>query len=305
MQTRSKSKTNDLSYQKELNPVLKKYNSHERDKNITFVEEGHKYVIQNDPHSQYTSVTTWNHSHFPHFDADIIIKKMFRGKNWKEGHKYWGLTIEEIKQLWNNNKDNACFLGTNLHFRIECFMNNPCIAFPYTHKELYDHLCNFVETEESEETKEPIESKEWNYFIQYLKDTPHLKPYRTEWSIYHEELKLSGTIDMVYENPDQTLSIYDWKRSKEITRVNNYNTFAMTPSISHLFDSNFWHYALQLNIYKAILEEKYNKIVKNLYLVRLHPEEDTYELINIPHLKKEIQDLFAERLEKLSISKNA
>ena len=70
-------------------------------------------------------------------------------------------------------------------------------------------------------------------------------------------------------------------------------------------DSNFWHYTLQLNIYKTILEKKYNKSVSDLYLVRIHPEseENTYELIKIPILLLEINDLFDER--KKILIKNA
>jgi hypothetical protein len=101
---------------------------------------------------------------------------------------------------------------------------------------------------------------------------------------------------MVYENPDGTLAIYDWKRSKDITRTNPYKRFASTYSISHIPDSNFWHYALQLNTYKAILEAKYDKKVTDLYLVRLHPDavEKSYELIKVPILEKEMTILFDE-----------
>ena len=39
----------------------------------------------------YTSVTTWNHKHFPHFDADAIIDKMMKSKNWNSPtYKYYG-----------------------------------------------------------------------------------------------------------------------------------------------------------------------------------------------------------------------
>jgi hypothetical protein len=107
---------------------------------------------------------------------------------------------------------------------------------------------------------------------------------------------------MIYENPDGTLSIYDWKRAKLITRINNFNKFALPPQICHLPDSNFWHYALQLNTYKAIIEQKYGKIVKHLFLVRLHPdaEEKNYELIELPDLSTEIKDLFMERKKQLT-----
>jgi ATP-dependent exoDNAse (exonuclease V) beta subunit len=147
-----------------------------------------------------------------------------------------------------------------------------------------------------------FKSLEWKYFINFINDTPQLKPYRTEWTVYHDDVKISGSIDMVYENPDGTLSIYDWKRAKNITRINNYNKFAISPEICHLPDSNFWHYALQLNTYKAILEQKYGKIVKDLILVRLHPdaEEKNYELITLPNLSTEISDLFLERKKQLN-----
>ena len=39
---------------------------------------------------------------------------------------------------------------------------------------------------------------------------------------------------------------------------------------------NYGHYALQLNTYKYILEKRYNKVVKELYLLCLHPNNPTY-----------------------------
>ena len=280
-----------------LLPVLSTRNSHVRDQYIQFFEEDHKYVITNDPENKYTSVTTWNHSHFPVFNANLIIKNMMKGKNWKEGHKYWGLTAEEIKKQWSLNSSAVSGAGTNLHFEIECFMNNPelDITFEYKHADLYDSYSNVA----NEEKEKAIE---WDYFINFVKDHPELKPYRTEWTIYDEDLKISGSIDMVYENPDGTLSIYDWKRSKEITRVNSFNKYAKTKLICHMPDSNFWHYALQLNTYKRILERKYNKIITDLYLVRLHPdaEEKNYELIKLPDLTKEIDELFEERKKEVN-----
>lgn len=274
----------------ELNHVLSNYNDHIRDSSIQFFEEGHKYVITTDPDSKYTSVTTWNHSHFSQFDAEMIIKNMMKGRSWKEGHKYWGMNTDEIKKLWNDNAVSVSGAGTKLHFRIECFMNNPYLESGYTHKELLEHY----EENKYMENNEPVE---WEYFINFVRDFPHLKPYRTEWMIYDEGLKLAGSIDMVYENSDGTISIYDWKRCKNITRINNFNKYAKTERISGMPDSNFWHYALQLNTYKAILESKYNKTVKELFLVKLHPEDEdkNYELIPIPFLQREIKDLFHER----------
>ena len=280
-----------------LHNILSVKNAHPRDANIQFFEEGHKYIILSEPEIKYTSVTTWNHSHFPHFDADKIIKNMMKSKGWKEGHKYWGLSPEQIKAQWNSNKDAVSGAGTDLHFEIECFNNDKRFLFEYTNKELYQiYMIDNKETHSSR----PLE---WQYFINFVRDNPELKPYRTEWLVYNEDVKISGSIDMVYENPDGTLSIYDWKRAKLITRINNFNKFAISPEVCHLPDSNFWHYALQLNTYKAIIEAKYDRKIKDIFLVRLHPdaEEKNYELISLPNLSREINELFLERKSLMNI----
>jgi ATP-dependent exoDNAse (exonuclease V) beta subunit len=278
-----------------LNDILSSKNSHTRDKHIKFFEKDHKYIIDLEPDVKYTSVTTWIHEHFEKFDSDKIIAKMMAGEKWKEGHKYWGMTPEQIKNQWNTNKDAVSKAGTDLHYEIECFNNDRRFQFDYTNKELGVIYM-------SDRYKElPLKPIEWQYFINFVRDHPQLKPYRTEWTVFNEDVKISGSIDMVYENPDGTLSIYDWKRSKKITQINTFNKFALPPCICHLPDSNFWHYALQLNTYKYILETKYDKKVKDLYLVRLHPDakEKNYELIQLPDLSVEIYDLIQERITNI------
>ena len=265
------------------NTVLSLFNTHKRDSTIQFFENGHKYEVLHS-NIKYTSVTTWVHSHFPKFNADMIIKSMINGKNWGPDHKYWGKTAEEIKKEWSSNE--SAIAGTNLHYQIECFMNNENIPYPYTHQDLFNIYVN-----------EPNEPVEWNYFVQFIKDFPCLKPYRTEWVVYDEDVQIAGSIDMVYENDDGSLSIYDWKRSKEISSTNNYKKFSYHPCLKHIPHTNFWHYALQLNIYKKIIENKYGKKIKELFLVRLHPNnlQQTYELIKLPMLEQEMENLFEER----------
>lgn len=256
-------------------------NPHPRDEFISFEEGPHIYTVCGD-RGGYTSVTTWNHSHFPHFDADQAIDKIMKSRKKNDpNYKYYGMSCEDIKKMWDKKRDMASSAGTKMHNDIEYYYNQ-----------------EYVENN----------SKEFQYFKNFLQDYPELQPYRTEWMIYYEELKLSGSIDMIYENPDGTLQIYDWKRCEEIKHEAVYNNYAITPCISHLPDTNFWHYALQLNVYKTILEHKYNKKVTDLYLVCMHPENkyNNYQRINVPILDKEIKDLIDLRktqLVKLESSK--
>ncbi len=276
-----------------INPVLSVRNKNSRDDFIRFYNKGHKYEIMTDPNSKYTSVTTWCHSHFPKFDPDAVVKNIMNSKGWGPGHKYWGQTAEEIKASWKNNGTSVAEAGTNLHEQIENFMNDKRFQFDYSQKELGEI---YITDNRHKLNDLP---KEWQYFINFVKDYPQLKPYRTEWMIYDEDVKLAGSIDMVYENPDGTLSIYDWKRSKEISKINTFNKFATNPLIGHFHDTNFWHYSLQLNTYRKILESKYGKKVTKLCLVRLHPDADSYELLDVPLLDKELELLFEERKNTL------
>jgi len=282
-----------------MKPILKSRNKNERDDLIKFYAKGHKYEIITDPKTNYTSVTKWNHSHFPKFDQDAIIEKIFKSKGWGPENKYWGQTAEQIKALWKVNGESSAGAGTKLHEEIEHFMNNDNLDLnsAYTHKDLWENYKN-----DPNRGIIPY-TAEWEYFLQFINDYPDMKPYRTEWMIFDEDLKIAGSIDMVYENPDGTLSIYDWKRSKDISKINGWDNFAKNPLISHLHDTNFWHYALQLNTYKSILERKYGKTVTKLCLVRLHPDnqEETYELLDVPILTKEMEDLFEERQKEVSL----
>ena len=119
--------------------VLKEYNKHVRDEGVRFYSRGHKYEIENDIKSKYVSVTTWNHKHFPKFDADKVIENIFNGKNWGPDNKYWGMTAQQIKDSWKSNGLSAASSGTSLHEKIEIFMNNDKINVNYTHDDLYQH----------------------------------------------------------------------------------------------------------------------------------------------------------------------
>jgi len=272
-----------------LNEVLSVKNQHLRDKNIKYLENEKQYLIIFDPNIKYTSVTSWVYNHFEKFDSENIIKNMIKKNTWKKGHKYWNKTPEEIKIIW----ESLAISGSDLHYEIECFYNNKQLQSKYTNINLLKYYLN---------NNLNNNFLEWKYFINFIKDNPNLKPYRTEWSIYHEDAKIAGKIDIVYENQDGTLSIYDWKRSNKITKINNFNKFSIKPLICHLPDTNFWHYALQLNTYKYILETKYNLKIKDLYLVILDPDnkEKNYKLIKLPDLYNEIDELFEEEQLKLN-----
>jgi len=268
-----------------------KKNKHPRDAGIVFDEEPHIYTILDDPHSEYTSVTKWNHSHFAEFDADKIIDKMMSNKErWKKS-KYYPKTKEQIKAEWEATGKEASALGTQMHKAIELFYNEPSDELYYKEQPHENEQCN--------SQYDPTTLKEFRYFLEFARDFKHLKPYRTEWMIYDTELKFAGRVDMLFENPDGTLEIYDWKRSKEIKMDNPWRS-SHTPCIQHLPDCNYVHYCLQLNTYREMLERNYQVKIGGMYLVILHPTQTTYQRIKVQDLREKIRDLFAYRKQMLS-----
>jgi len=260
-----------MSTSKHVPDFLAKKHAHPRDPYITFDEGPHIYTVHGE--QGYTSVTTFVHHHFPSFDSEAIIHKILTSPKMTDtSYKYYGKTREIILAEWDDNRDRAAAAGTKMHYDIECYFN-----------------------------QEPVvnTSTEYEWFQRFVRDYVDveggLKPYRTEWTVYYEEYRISGSIDMVFENADGTIQIYDWKRCKSIEYEAFGEATAVTPCINHVPDSNFWHYSIQLNMYKTILEEKYGKKVTGLYLVCLHPENPykTYDRIDVPFLDEEIRELLA------------
>ena len=289
-------------------------NAHPRDSLIEFDAGPHKYTCKGE--EGYVSVTTWLHSHFKPFDADAIIKKMNLAN---PKSKYYTQTPAEIKAGWDKGRDEAAAAGTEMHAAIERYyigcsasQSPPFGGYP-PHPPLNASLKDVRLPETGSRAHAGVLDGLSPHFMDFVRDHPHLQPYRTEWMIFDEDVRIAGSIDMVYLGAepggvvggDTPLILYDWKRCKEIKIKNDYKEFALTEGIKHLPDTNFWHYALQLNTYKAILEAKYNKKIAEMWLVCLHPNLPTYKLFAVPDLSAEVATLFAQRKQELLLLKTA
>ena len=252
--------------------LLSEKNPHPRDDLIVFDEPSHTYTIGGE--SGYMSATTFVHSNFPAFDEDLIIGRMMSSRNW-EFSKYYPMTADEIKQAWEKKRDEAAAAGTKMHALIEDY---------------YNGLRNIADMIFNEGM--PQEMSYFQNFCEEFEAVYGLLPYRTEWRVFHEELKIAGTIDMVFQNLDGTLTIVDWKRCGQIKQHVN-TAFeqprSLNPALADaMYDTNYYHYTLQLNLYKHILETKYGKKVKELVLVNLHPDNagKDYEFYDVPVLNE-------------------
>lgn len=231
-----------------------KSNIHPRDSRIKFYSETHIYTIDGVP---VPSVSTIIGRFFPEFDS-----------------KYWsnrkapqlGMTAEKVAEMWAKKGKAARNKGTFLHEQIE----NYYLGIDYKRTDEFDQFENF------------------------RNDHINLKPYRSEWRIFDDNLNIAGTIDLIASNRKK-FDIYDWKRSKKV--VNTFNGLPIeinqwqqgVGNLSHIDDTSYNRYCLQQSLYKFILEQNYGIEINSMYLIVMYPENDNYYKLNVPYLKSEIE----------------
>jgi ATP-dependent DNA helicase PIF1 len=253
--------------------MLAKKNSHPFDTRIKFQQEGHVYWINNDPTNLISATTLIKRFH-DEFDADSVVEKIMNKYDYNNNpeYKYYKMHHLLIKKIWEDNRRESSELGTLLHADIEKFYND----------EEYQN-----------------ESMEFQYFLNFYKDHPELQIYRTEFLIFSEEHRITGSVDALFKNIDGTFSIGDWKRSKEI-KTESYQDKRMNPPFEHFPDENFFHYSLQLNLYRIILEKFYDFRVTELFLVVCHPNNENYIKYEVDIMEKEANDLLEFRKQELA-----
>lgn len=269
---------------------LAKLHPHPRDGMIRFEDEGHRYYLF-DPHTGewdlctkangWVSSTGIGAALFP-FNALAAARCIFRGKNFATGQYKDLKSPQDIVAAWGERAKR----GTYFHEKCpEAYYNNIPI----------DH--------DDPEIAELVPK-----FLKFAEDHQHLEPWRTEWLVYDQHVRVSGSIDMVFREPDGSLSLYDWKRVDHILpedgkEPQKYKRIAKkdkdqrrTPDDLQK-KSKLVKYSLQLAVYKYILEKSYNVTIKDVYLIRFHPSLETYEKIKCFDMDNEIDLIMTERLE--------
>ena len=251
---------------------LETINANPRDERIRFVEDSHTYYIDGSCKG-YISSTTLVHTLFDKFDADKVIKKMRNSRNWVRS-PYKHMTDEQIKKKWQDNCDYAAKAGTKMHLQIENYYND------------VDH---------------DKDSPEFRMFEEFVKDHPELEAFRSEWIVFDEESKVSGSIDMVYTRKNSKgeteYVIADWKRSKEIKMENRYQA-GKNQFTHHLDDTNFNHYSMQISLYKYVLEKNYGIKIAESFIVVLHPNQKEYIKIRTENMDRVVKNVMRNRAGK-------
>jgi len=258
--------------------MLKDKNKLLRDDDITMDVPAHIYTIKGEEYKG--SVSTFLKEFFDKFNMKDAILAILKSKKINDpSYEYYGMNEKDIINHWDSGRN----LGTELHAYIEDYFNN------------IGELHNITKTENLKINK----IIEYRYFYNFLIDHSNLTPYRSELMIYHEKLKLVGSVDMLYIKPNGHMICMDWKRSKRIDTTSFGNKCSKFPGIEHIPDCNYYHYSFQLNIYKFILETEYNMIIDEMYMVVFHPNNSNYLKYPIINMSYEMNIIMRDRWNKI------
>ena len=251
-----------------------------RDKRITFKEKEHEYWIDKKTKIPLSATGVLG-MFFSPFVPHLVYLKNKAGWAGKKDPDYWDSTTNQVKDMetvlaeWTQ----AAMLGTLLHGCIEHFFTNQGAP----DKAARNKIAQDVNTlnphiPEDLHVQQDSVQQEYNYFKDFYDkelanavNNGDLIPLKPEQMVWLDTPLLAGSIDMIFrKKSDNTLILYDWKRTKKITETDIYDNKTGIGILSDVPEAKFHTYSLQLNLYKHMLEQHYGETVSEMYFVQFH-----------------------------------
>lgn len=263
-------------------------------KGIGFDRQSHQYFTAS---HTLTPATRLVRSVFPEFNAiktseSLACKEL--GIDLQNATAADYLKIKEhsrtLRASWSTSRD----FGTQTHELAEqCLLAG---------------VDNYVELGKPYMHSNKIDGMVLSYFpgiSNFIEDNKHLLReglVSTEQTVWSSVFNTAGTIDfLTYSSDSKSLDIWDWKTDKSICPPElNFGKFGFG-MFSHLPDTNYYHYTLQLGVYRRLLEDL-GLPVSGMHLVHLRPStfdgisdqrptDKFYDVIDLPYLSDEVSHL--------------
>jgi len=235
------------------------YDNASLDGRVVFYERNHKYKLVDNPSFKFNSVTTLLKQYHESFDSARISQEMSE----KVGSIYYGMSTDEILDLWSKKAKKASGEGTLLHAYGEDLLNG--------------------------KTPDPpaLAKARWvPRIIAEIKDNFKYELAKTELLVYSEIVQLAGQSDIILkkkwgDDEHYSYAIYDWKfLGKPLEKKSFYNPKTRTYKkmlypFQHLLDCNWIHYSIQLAFYQTMSGDPVKIKEKVLMVVY----DDSYEFV--------------------------
>lgn len=230
---------------------------------IRFDEASHTY--ETDLVNNFISSSGIIHNYFPQFDAVEVSNRI--------AHKR-STTPEQLRQDWEDHKNQACIFGTRCHENAE-----------------YHLTGRFSEMHQPQNDREFKTFTQTHHACEWVKANFQL--IQCEAIMFSERFRIAGTADLLLWDPKTSeLIIGDWKTNAKGIEREAYNNEAGYQPVTHLQNCNFDHYSLQLSIYEFLLrhegyfppETKYRRML-------IHLSETEFTPIDLPDRQLEASQL--------------
>lgn len=212
-----------------------------KDSKFVFEPIAHKYTYEEDT---FTSVTTFIQNFHKKFDSDYWSEKKAIER---------GITKEEILLEWKETNDKANDVGTQMHEWIESYYKKEWKELP-TNPDVINRINKFNNI--------------------YSTNLYKLVPVAFEQRIFSRQLKLAGTIDSIFINPENNdIYILDWKSNKAFHTDATKKYSKLLAPFNKFYENQHNEYSIQLSLYALILKEV-GITIKGMFLVHIPHEGD-------------------------------
>lgn len=290
-----------------LKHTLYNLHHHPRMDHISFEAKDHVYAVDwtqgHQPQSSAgtVSVTKLYKQGLSEFNPDKCIARMRASGSITRNPLYRGKSDTEIKQMWIKARDD----GTTFHERVEVYFNELALGN-------HQHHASFP-------LSERITQPEVRQFLQEAPKIRHI-PFLTECLLYTDEYtRIVGSPDILFRAIDcpthercttLRLALYDIKRCRRIQSYPYKNcSQGKWPATRLMYDIKYFQYALQLSIYKWMLETYYQNwpkpgdgtdtwskvLVQQMVLFQCHPKLRKPYRIVVPNMVNEVKGIIARR----------
>ena len=230
---------------------------------LEFDAESHTYSVESHPYASVHKVI----SHFCEpFDAIAVSERCAATK--KEESEYFGMSAQEIRDLWEARAEQSKEIGNRVHEEIETLLVN--------HHDVDEESLKDESAPKDISGEYPFkvgtQIQQWydwrqkNLHLDQTADARHL----IEKKVFDPDYRIAGTIDAILHNKKTgKYDVWDWKTGKEFS-PDDVGYSRMLHVLRDTRDTKYNQYALQLGIYAYILEEHYPSIrVGTLNLLHL------------------------------------
>lgn len=243
-----------------------------------FFENGHYYTYKDKQVG--VSVTKYISQFENEFDSDTLSQKV-ADKD--------GISQFEVLNEWKRKGEYSCLKGTAIHEWLQDNYANREYKFDLSQLEEYPE---YYKIEDIEHLKQMA--------IDFIND------YKNRYILIGDEIlcgipdfDIASAIDLLfYDTVNNEVVLADIKTNTDLKGWKSTPSYVkkMLQPLEDIKDITFEHYKIQLSIYRYFLEEyAHIPISDNMFIVYLSEKEKSYNIIQIPYLKNEVEKILKLR----------